>query len=108
MLTVDSDVVTGLSYQYPTPKGVYAIYAMQKNRILRGQQLPDGTFEYETPVSYWMPFYRGYGLHDATWRGAFGGTIYKTGGSHGCVNLPLDVAGRLYDVLEVDTPVIVF
>lgn len=108
VLTVDSDVVTGLSYQYPTPKGVYAIYAMQKNRILRGQQLPDGTFEYETPVSYWMPFYRGYGLHDATWRGAFGGTIYKTGGSHGCVNLPLDVAGRLYDVLEVDTPVIVF
>ncbi|MBQ7718263.1 MAG: L,D-transpeptidase, partial [Clostridia bacterium] len=63
---------------------------------------------YESPVSYWMPFNGGIGLHDATWRGAFGGSIYRGGGSHGCVNLPFGVAQQLYGVISEGDPVVVY
>ena len=56
-----------------------------------------------------MPFIGGgWGLHDADWRSSFGGSIYKGGGSHGCVNLPPDVAKKMYAQMEVGTPVIVY
>ena len=62
----------------------------------------------ETP-DYWMNFYaNAYGMHDATWRGSFGGKIYKYNGSHGCVNIPLEAAMQLYPILNVGTPVIIF
>ena len=35
-------------------------------------------------------------MHDATWRGKFGGQIYKTSGSHGCINLPLSFIKDFY------------
>ena len=50
----------------------------------------------------------GEGLHDATWRSKFGSTIYKTSGSHGCVNLPLSAAETIYGIIEAGWPVIVF
>ena len=68
----------------------------------------NGRPEYETKVGYWMPFYDGCGFHDAWWRTAFGGTIYKTAGSHGCVNLPLDISAKFYDYVEVRMPVILY
>ena len=56
-----------------------------------------------------MPFNRcGEGLHDATWRSEFGGEIYKTNGSHGCVNLPFHSAELMYPELYVGYPVIVY
>ena len=39
----------------------------------RGKQKPDGTYEYETQVTYWMPFNGGIGFHDASWQPYFGG-----------------------------------
>ena len=63
---------------------------------------------YASPVSYWMPFNGGVGLHDATWRGSFGGTIYKTNGSHGCVNIPLKAAKVVYENLTYTMPIIVW
>jgi lipoprotein-anchoring transpeptidase ErfK/SrfK len=57
-------------------------------------------------VQYWMPFYQGFGLHDASWRnGNFGGQDYYYGGSHGCVNLPLATAEFLYNWADIGTPV---
>ena len=44
-----------------------------------------------------MPFYGNYGMHDAPWRGAFGGRIYRGNGSHGCVNMPVWAARELYN-----------
>ena len=74
---------------------------MEEGRTLRGEN-------YATFVNYWMAFYNHYGLHDATWRREFGGDIYLTDGSHGCVNLPKDKAGELFELVEVGTPVIVY
>ena len=47
-------------------------------------------------------------MHDATWRGKFGGQIYKTSGSHGCINLPLSFIKDFYPEVEVGTPLIMF
>ncbi|MDO4266454.1 MAG: L,D-transpeptidase family protein [Eubacteriales bacterium] len=102
----DAPCVTGnVSKDYTTPDGVYSIYSKERNRVLRGK-LVNGKPEYETPVSYWMPFNGGIGLHDANWRSNFGGSIYKTSGSHGCVNLPPAKAAALYDLISVGTIVV--
>ena len=76
------------------------------DQVLRGTKKPDGTYEYETPVKFWMPFNGGIGFHDATWQSSFGGSRYQTNGSHGCVNLPYDVAAQLYNLITAGTPVV--
>ncbi len=84
-----------------TPTGVYSIKAKQRDTKLIG---PD----YESPVSFWMPFIaNSIGLHDASWRNTFGGEIYKTNGSHGCVNLPYSLAEKIYSNISIGTPVMV-
>jgi len=64
--------------------------------------------DYESKVSYWVPFYDDVGFHDASWRNKFGGTIYLKNGSHGCVNLPVENAKTLYDLTYVGMPVFVY
>ena len=54
-----------------------------------------------------MKFTGAVGIHDASWRSKFGGDIYKYNGSHGCVNLPHDVALNLYDMVDIGTMVVV-
>ena len=108
-MVLESDFVSGTpTRERYTPIGAYSINYKQKDRVLRGEKRPDGSYEYETPVSYWMPFNGGIGLHDASWRGAFGGKIYLTNGSHGCLNLPVSVAGELYDIISAGDPVLVY
>ena len=64
--------------------------------------------DYQTPVSFWMPFNRGIGLHDATWQPSFGGDACYTRGSHGCINLPYDKAKILYEKIGKGFPVICY
>ncbi len=85
-----------------TPTGVYTINFKQRDTKLIG---PD----YESPVSFWMPFIKNsIGLHDASWRSEFGGQIYKTAGSHGCVNLPYDLAQKIYNNINAGVPVVLY
>lgn len=101
-LVVQSDFVSGNAAKgWSTPAGAYSITYKQRNATLKGQG-------YATPVSYWMPFNGGIGLHDANWRKTFGGTIYKTGGSHGCVNLPPAVAKTIYENISAGDPVLCY
>lgn len=105
--TLQSDVVTGNpNLGNGTPQGVYSIAYKQQDQVLRGPKQPDGTYEWESPVKYWMPFNGGIGLHDAPWRSSFGGTIYNGNGSHGCVNLPPEFAAQLYPLVEAGMPVV--
>ncbi|MCD7840443.1 MAG: L,D-transpeptidase family protein [Erysipelotrichaceae bacterium] len=105
-----SDCVSGLASDADrkTPAGGYYIYFMQRDRTLRGTQQADGTYEYESFVNYWMAFNGGIGLHDASWRSSFGGSIYLTNGSHGCVNLPVSKAAQLYSYISYYTPVVCY
>ncbi|MCH5275235.1 MAG: L,D-transpeptidase [Lachnospiraceae bacterium] len=101
-LLLETDVVTGnTGRRMGTPEGVNYVYSMQRNRTLRGPG-------YASFVKYWMPVTGNIGLHDASWRKEFGGEIYKTNGSHGCINIPPDVMPELYEMLEIGVPVVMF
>lgn len=108
-VVLETDVVTGNPNKgNATPQGMYSVTYKQKDRVLRGTKKPDGTYEYETPVKYWMPFNGGIGFHDASWQSSFGGDRYKTHGSHGCINMPPEKAAELYDLIEAGMPVICY
>ena len=97
-----TSLVSGkVSANWCTPTGVYSIYSKSAGAYLVGE-------DYRTYVNYWMPFHYGYGLHDATWRGSFGGEIYLYSGSHGCVNLPLKAAATIFNNVSVGTKVILY
>lgn len=90
-----------------TPTGTYQVYAKETNQDLVGMDYDnDGLPDYRSHVSYWMPFSGGYGLHDATWRDSFGGSIYSYAGSHGCINLPYDAAASLFSMISVGETVV--
>lgn len=101
-IQIQTDCVTGcINKGHETPTGIYTLTYKQEDRVLRGPG-------YASPVSYWMPFNGGIGLHDATWRSSFGGDIYVSNGSHGCINLPLEAARKLYNIINYDMPIIVY
>ena len=109
-LLMDSDFVSGTYYNYSrrTPGGTYYLKYKQRDQVLRPAPNPDGSYDYESPVDYWMPFNGGIGFHDADWRWYFGGSIYLYNGSHGCINLPVSFAGKFYENLEAGCPIICF
>lgn len=101
-LLIESDFVSGNEARgMGTPAGAFPLTYKQRNATLRGPG-------YATPVSYWMPFNGGIGMHDASWRGSFGGRIYKTNGSHGCINLPASVARTIYENISSGIPVLCY
>lgn len=102
-LVVESDVVTGnINKNNGSPDGVFKIVYKDSPAVLKGE-------DYESDVTYFMPFAYNVGIHDASWRGGkFGGEIYKSSGSHGCINAPLEVADAIYKKIEVGTPVIAY
>ena len=100
-VTYSTSCVTGsVADGYDTPAGVYYVSWKTRNYTMRS---------YDAFVYYWMPIddSTGVGLHDATWRSEFGGSIYETNGSHGCINLPLEAAKYLYNNTDTKIPVIV-
>lgn len=102
-LIVDTPVVTGNPNKgNATPSGgVWAVDNKQRNATLVGEG-------YSAPVDYWIPFNGNVGIHDLQTRAYFGGTIYLTNGSHGCVNTPYDAVQLIYNTISVGTPVIVY
>ncbi|MBQ1350739.1 MAG: L,D-transpeptidase family protein [Ruminococcus sp.] len=101
-LIVETDVVTGNDDGYcNTPRGAFNINSRARNTYLNGAG-------YSSFVNYWMGFYGGCGIHDASWRSSYGGHIYQGNGSHGCVNTPYSKVQKIYNWTEYGTPVIVY
>ncbi|MBK5239648.1 peptidoglycan binding domain-containing protein [Clostridium sp.] len=101
-LITDGDVVTGnVSRKFQTPVGVYSILYKERNATLNGEG-------YSTPVAVFMPFIGGIGIHDAIWKKTFGGNIYLTRGSHGCINSPPALAQKIFDNIDAGTPVVCY
>ncbi|WP_029232064.1 L,D-transpeptidase [Butyrivibrio sp. VCB2006] len=99
-LNMDMPVVTGnINRGRSTPAGVFDIYNKRYHTYLRG-------VDYVSYVNYWLGVNKGVGIHDANWRSEFGDEIYKTDGSHGCINCPEEKISVLWEVAEVGTPVI--
>lgn len=101
-LLVSTDIVTGNHNRgWDTHTGVYAIMYKERDATLVGEG-------YNSSVTYWMPFYANTGIHDATWRSSFGGSIYMNNGSHGCINTPYDQAEKIFNNIEKGVPVVVY
>jgi hypothetical protein len=83
-----------------TPTGHFRIQARNRNSVLN---LNGRSY----PVRYWIPFDAPmYGFHDASWQTiAYGSPQYRTGGSHGCVHLPLKALAFLYGWVRVGAAV---
>ena len=110
-IIISTPIVTGFLGTSDTPRGVFSIIQMKKitNNIpvtLSGKN-SDGT-PYTSYVDYWMRIYRGIGIHDAyRWRSEYGGEIYKTDGSHGCINTPKKAMKIIYENSKIGLPVYV-
>ena len=103
-LVIEGDVVTGcVAKKTETQTGIYPIAYKESPATLIPSNETNGT-----PVTYWMPFYDGQGLHDANWRQAFGGQIYQTSGSHRCVNMPRYLAETIFNQAPTGTPVVLY
>ena len=101
-LIIDTDFVSGrITRGNKTPEGCFPLTYKTKKAVLRGS-------DYETPVDYWMPFNGNIGMHDLTSRKKFGGAIYQTNGSHGCINLPWEAAKTIYEHVEKGFPVLCY
>ena len=101
-IILESDIVTGQpNLGNDTPKGAFMIENKKEKATLYGQG-------YNTVVDHWIGICDDIGFHDAQWQDYFGGYEYLTHGSHGCVNLPADAAGKLYDIASVGMPVFIY
>lgn len=112
-LLVETPVVTGdVSNGTETPKGsVWKVKGKTTDYTMTGKIDPaTGKPSYTAHVNYWIPYSEDLtiGLHDLTTRSAFGGDIYLTNGSHGCVNTPLEAVKQIYEVVSYGFPVIVY
>lgn len=101
-LILETDFVSGnLAKNYGTPSGTYPIQYKERDATLTGEN-------YSTPVKYWMPFNGDIGFHDASWRKEFGKDIYKTNGSHGCINMPPNAAKVMFENIQRGVAVVVY
>lgn len=88
----------------PTPRGEFRVFRKTPARYMQGP-LPDISDDYyDLPGVPWNLYFtvEGGAIHGAYWHNEFGQPH-----SHGCVNLALAAAKRLYDWADLGTPVIV-
>lgn len=75
----------------PTDVGNFTVYAHIRSQNMKSRE-PDGSIT-ETPNVPWVTYFNGdEGFHGTYWHNAFG-----TPRSHGCVNMPIDVAKYVYN-----------
>jgi lipoprotein-anchoring transpeptidase ErfK/SrfK len=86
---------------FDTPIGSYAIVSKLPSQTMEG--VVGGEY-YNVPDVPSVMYFTNYGhaLHGTYWHSSFGTPM-----SHGCVNLPMDVAAWLYQWAPVGTPVLV-
>ena len=92
-LVADTDVVTGLDTdERRTPTGLFYVMSLNTNYTM---YYSDGS----AMCNYFIKVTAdGVGIHD-TIRSSYGGDIYKTYGSHGCINTPYDVEKTIFTTI---------
>ena len=105
-LVLESDCVTGTKDYTETERGVFQVIYKSAPSVLKDTD--KNGYSYEQPVDFWICFNGSQGMHDASWRSEFGGSIYETWGSHGCVNLPREAAEKIYQEVYTYYPVVVY
>ncbi|MGH2449615.1 MAG: L,D-transpeptidase [Chloroflexota bacterium] len=104
--------------ELPTLHGIFHIFEKITPFVFHSPFPITSPYYYlPSPVTYWMPFDEGQGLHDAPWRSNFGAdsNLQPTNlgdgntilGTHGCVNLPFSAAQFIWNWSTVGTTVVV-
>ena len=76
----------------PTPTGDFRIWTKLRYTKMSGGSKEKHTYYYLPNVPYTMYFYQGYGIHGAYWHNNFGQPM-----SHGCVNMAIPDAEKMYE-----------
>lgn len=87
-----------------TRTGMYFIKEHQTHRVLVGDN-------YRTPVTYWVRItWTGTGFHCATWQpwSRWSKDLYKTRGSHGCLNLSPENSKKIYELTKYQEAVFIY
>lgn len=100
-VVVSTDIVTGNLNGHQTITGLYYAYNKETDVTMVGD-------DYRVFSNYWVGIEGLYGIHDASWRKHFGWDFYVNGGSHGCVNVPVEAMPTIFENSEVGTPIIIF
>jgi len=98
---VETPITSGSYAHGGTDPRVVSVYTKIPNKWLTGPT-------WHSFVKYWVAIQGAIGIHDASWRSKYGGDEYKYNGSHGCINTPEEAMKKLYDKVEIGTPVIVY
>lgn len=103
-MVIETKISTGLELT-PTPRGTFTIFKKTPSRYMQGPlpHLIDRSY-YDLPGVPWNLYFTEGGavIHGAYWHDSFGNQY-----SHGCVNVPLDIARKIYNWSELGTKVIV-
>ena len=102
-MVLESNVVTGKKDVFDTRLGCNPIREKVNGIYLEGG---NGNDHYKVWVDFWMPFDKGIGIHDASWRNNFDKDAYING-SHGCVNMKYNDVKEVYENVSVGTKVLV-
>jgi lipoprotein-anchoring transpeptidase ErfK/SrfK len=115
-LFLTSLVTTG-NRALPTPTGEFMILGKFHPFTFRSPWPKSSPYWYPPSLTQWAMLFKvgGYFIHDAPWRSVFGpGSNAQLGtpgnnytGTHGCINVPNDVAQKLFAWSPVGTAVIV-
>ena len=102
-LVLETPISTGLDLT-PTPRGIFTIYRKTPTRYMQGPLPGISDQYYDLPGVPWNLYFtkEGGAIHGAYWHEEFGQQW-----SHGCVNLPLDIARTLYEWAPLGTQVLV-
>lgn len=110
-----TSLVTSGNPKLPTPTGTFHVMGLFHPFTFISPWPKSSPFYYPpSKVQYAMLFRDGgYFIHDAPWRSVFGpGSNQQIGtpgqnytGTHGCINVPPDVAQRLYNWVKIGTVV---
>lgn len=102
-LFMHTDISTGLMLT-PTPRGTFSIYKKTPTRYMQGPLPGISNQYYDLPGVPWTLYFthQGGALHGAYWHNSFGQRW-----SHGCVNLSLTDAQKLYYWADLGTAVYV-
>jgi lipoprotein-anchoring transpeptidase ErfK/SrfK len=110
-----TSLVTTGNPKLPTPQGTFTILAKFHPFTFHSPWPKSSPLYYPPSLTQWTMLFQagGYFIHDAPWRSVFGpGSNQQIGtpgqnytGTHGCVNVPSDVAYKLFQWAPIGTVV---
>lgn len=112
-----SYVTTGNLTTPSVPGLNYAMFKLQHTTFISPDPPGSPDWYAPTPINFAIAYSPGgYFLHDAWWRAEFGpytnlphwDPAAFNGGSHGCVNFPLSNMSKVYSMVDVNEPIILY